>query len=139
MLFYRRRGGFLTLASTQCRMNRPFQLGGSRVNGLGQRNGLVTDFERLERTRVSFHAAAHIALTGMVGNAPAEMDLNESHLVLVALQRSLHHSLNSKRQFVAAIDVLVGMDPNLHLASAQFAASKINVAKNMPHDYPPFG
>jgi hypothetical protein len=118
MLFCRRHGNFFTLAPTQRRMNRPFKLGGSRVNGFGQGNCLVTHFERLERTRVSFHTAAHIALTGMVRKAPAEMDLNESHPILVAIQRTLNHSLDSKCQLLAAIDVLVGMDPNLHLGSA---------------------
>ena len=118
MLFCRRRGNVFTLTPTQRRMNRPFELGGSRVNGLGQRNRLVTDFERLERTRVGFHTAAHIALTGMVRNVPAEMDLNESHPILVAIQRPLDHSLDPKCQLLAAIDVLVGMDPNLHLGSA---------------------
>ena len=88
VLICRRRGNFFTLAPTQCRMNRALELGGSRVNGFGQRNRLVTHFERLERTRVSFHTAAHIALTGMVRNAPAEMDLNESHPILVAIQRA---------------------------------------------------
>jgi hypothetical protein len=118
MLFCGRDGNLFTLTPTQRRMNRPFELRGSRVNGLGQRNRLVTDFERLERTSVGFHTAAHIALTGMVWNAPAEMDLNESHLVLVAIQRPLDHSLDPKCQLLAAIDVLVGMDPNLHLGSA---------------------
>jgi hypothetical protein len=88
------------------------------MNGFGQGNRLMTHFEWLERTRVSFHTAAHIALTGMVRNAPAEMNLNESHPILVAIQRPLDHSLDSKRQLLAAIDVLVGMDPNLHLGSA---------------------
>jgi hypothetical protein len=118
MLFCRRHGNFFTFTSTQLRMNRPFELGGSRVNGFGQRNRLVTHFERLERTRVSFHTAAHIALTGMVRNAPAEMDLNESHLILVAIQRPLDHPLDPEYQLLAAIDVLVRMDPNLHLGSA---------------------
>ena len=117
-IFCRRHGNFFTLTPTQRRMNRPFELGGSRVNGFGQRNGLVTDLERLERTRVSFHTAAHIALTGMVRNASAEIDLNKSHPILVAIQRALDHSLDPKCQFLAAIDVLVGMDPNLHLGSA---------------------
>jgi hypothetical protein len=75
----------------------------------------------------------------MVRNVPAQIDLHESHPILVAIQRPLNHSLDPKCQLLAAIDVLVGMDPNLHLGSAQFAASKINVAKNMPHGYPPFG
>ena len=118
MLFVRGPGNFFTLTPTQCRMNRPFQLGGSRVNGFGQRNRLVTDFERLERTRVGFHATAHITLARMVRNAPAEIDLNESHPVLVAIERPLDHSLDPKCQLLAAIDVLVGMDPNLHLGSA---------------------
>jgi hypothetical protein len=35
--------------------------------------------------------------------------------------------------------VLVGVDANLHLVSASFTKSGIaNVAKNMPHGYPPF-
>ncbi|MDB6014536.1 MAG: hypothetical protein JWL65_6786 [Gammaproteobacteria bacterium] len=118
MLFCRRHSNFSTLAPTHRRMNRPFKLGGRRMNGFGQGNRLMAHFERLERTRVSFHTAAHIALTGMVRNAPAEMDLNESHPILVAIQRPLDHSLDSKRQLLAAIDVLVGMDPNLHLGSA---------------------
>jgi hypothetical protein len=118
MLFVRGPGNFFTLTPTQRRMNRPFQLGGSRVNGFRQGNRLVTDFEGLERTRVGFHAAAHITLTGMVRNAPAEINLNESHPILVAIQRPLYHSLDPQGQFVAAIDVLVGMDPNLHLGSA---------------------
>ena len=118
MLFCRRHGNVFTLTPTQRRMNRPFKLGGSRVNRFGQCNRLVTDFERLERTRVGFHTAAHIALTGMVRKAPAEMDLNESHPILVAIQRPLDHSLDPKCQLLAAIDVLVGMDPNLHLGSA---------------------
>lgn len=118
MLFRRKHGTFLTLAPTQRRMNRPLELGGSRVNGFGQRNRLVTHFERLERTCVGFHTAAHVALTGMVRNASAEMDLNESHLILVAIQRPLDDSLDPQCQLLAAIDVLVGMDPNLHLGSA---------------------
>ena len=118
MLFCRGHGNFLTLTPTQRRMNRPFKLGGSRVNRFGQCNRLMTHFEWLERTRVSFHTAAHIALTRMVRNLPAEMDLNESHPILVAIQRPLDHSLDPKGQFLTAIDVLVGMDPNLHLGSA---------------------
>ena len=118
MFFVRGHCDFFRLTPTQRRMNRPFQLGGSRVNGFGQRNCLVTDFERLERTRVGFHATAHITLAGMVRNAPAEVDLNEAHPILVAIQRPLYHSLDPKCQLLAAIDVLVGMDPNLHLGSA---------------------
>jgi hypothetical protein len=138
MLVHSERRLFFTLAPAQRHMNRPFELCGRPVNRFGERNRLVTDFDRLERAPVGFHATAHVALPGTVRNVAAEMDFDETDPVLVAIQRPLYHSLDPKGQLVAAIDVLVGLDPNLHLVLLEFATSKVNVAKNMPRGYPPF-
>jgi len=95
-------------------MNRPFELGRSRMDGLGQGERLMADLERLERTQVSLHAAAHIAITGVVRHVAAEMHLHARYAVFVVVQRPFDHALNPKNEFLAAIDVLIRVDPNLH-------------------------
>jgi hypothetical protein len=117
-LFRPRRGGVFRLPATQRRMNQVLQLGRSRVNGLGQRKSLVDYLQRLQRTQVSFHAAAHIAIAGVMRAATTEMDLHERHSIQVILQRPLDYALDPDRQFLAAVDVLIRVDPNLHLHSA---------------------
>jgi hypothetical protein len=66
------------------------------------------------------------------------MDLHERHTVHVILQRPLDYALDPDRQFLAAVDVLIHVDPNLHLGSAQFAVSAVNVMsqRTCPTDIP---
>jgi hypothetical protein len=133
------RSRFFRLALVAQRgMNRPFQLGRSGVDGFSQGECLVADFERLERTEVSFHATAHVAIARMMGRMTSQMHFDERHSALIVMQRPLDYALDPKDQFLAAVDVLVRVDSNFHLGSAQPVASAINVAKNMPHGHPPF-
>ena len=66
------------------------------------------------------------------------MNPHQHHPIAIALQRALDHSFDPIRQLFVAIDMVVCVDPNLHLASAQFVTSIVNVAKNMPHGHPSF-
>jgi hypothetical protein len=88
------------------------------VNRLGQRKSLVDYFQGLERAQVSFHAAAHIAIASVMRAVTAEMDLHERHTIQIILQRSFDDALDPDRQFLAAVDVLIRVNPNLHLISA---------------------
>jgi hypothetical protein len=120
-------------------VNSSLELGRSRVNSLGQRKGVVTDDDRLETVDVGGHPATHIAATHGMRRMTAQMNFHESDLITEAVQRPLDNALDAKRQFLATINVLVEVDANLHLGPARLTKTGIaNVAKNMPHEYPPF-
>lgn len=113
-LFRRGYGGIFRPTAAKGRVNRSLQLRRSRVNGLGERERFVADLEGFERAQVSFHAAAHVAITGVMRNPAAEVNLHQRHAIFVVVQRSFHHTLDPKNQFLAAVDVLIRVNPNLH-------------------------
>jgi hypothetical protein len=120
-------------------VNGPLELGRSRVNRLGQRKSVVTDDNRLQAVHVRLHPAAHVASAHGMRSVPAEANFHEDDPITKTIQGSRDNAFNSMRQFLATVNVLVGVDPNLHLKSASFTKTgKANVAKNMPHGYPPF-
>ena len=120
-------------------MNGTFELGRSRVNRLGQRKSVVIDDNRLQAVDMRLHPAAHVASANGMRSTPAEVNFDEDDPITKTIQGSLDNAFDSKRQFLATVNVLVGIDPNLHLKSASFTKTgKANVAKNMPHGYPPF-
>lgn len=84
------------------------------MNRLGQRERFVTDLEGLECAQVSFHAAAHVAITRMMRKPAAEVNFHQRHAIFVIMQRSFNYTLNPKNQFLAAVDVLIRVNPNLH-------------------------
>jgi hypothetical protein len=47
-------------------------------------------------------------------NPAAEVNLHQRHAIFVVVQRSFHHTLDPKNQFLAAVDVLIRVNPNLH-------------------------
>ena len=138
-MIYRVVDGRLGSAVMEFVVNGPLELGRRRVNRLSQRKSVMTDDNRLQAVHVSLHPAAHVASTHGMSSVPAEVNFHEDDPITKTIQGSLDNALDSKRQFLATVNVLVGIDPNLHLESASFTKTgKANVAKNMPHGYPPF-
>jgi hypothetical protein len=123
-------------AAEHC-VHRPLQLGRSGMNGLSEGHGLVTHGDGLEAACMSFHATGQVACAGLWMTQLAEVDLHAGDEVLVAIQRAFDHSFDPIHQFLAAIDVGVDIDPDLHLGAAQFVTLMANVAKNMPRGHPP--
>ncbi len=117
-LFSRGRRKFLRFSAPERGMNGALQLRRSRMDGLRQRQRFVAHFEGLQSAQMSSHVAAHIPLAGMMRATTAETNLHERHAVRVILQRPRDHSLDPDRQFQAAVDVLIRVDPNLHRESA---------------------
>lgn len=131
--------GSLGPAVVEFVVNGPFELGRSRVNSLGQCKSVVTDDNRLQAVDMSLHPATQIASTHGMIRVATEVNFHEGDPIAEAIQRSLDNALDPKRQFLATINMLVEVDANLHLGSAWFTKTgKANVAKNMPHGYPPF-
>src|SRR6185437_5364024 len=119
-------------------MDGPLQLRRGSVNRLGERQGVMAHLGELEAPRIGFHTAAHVAVTGPVRGTLAQMNLNARDPLLKTIQRAFDHTLDPNHQLLAAIDVVVDFDPDLHLGT-QNRSLKCNVAKNMPPSHPPFG
>jgi hypothetical protein len=68
---------------------------------------------------MGLHAAAHVLFAMLVGNPPAQVDVDSGHLFLISIQRPFHHSLDADPQLLATIKMVVDIDPDLHLGFAQ--------------------
>ena len=120
-------------------VNGSFELGRSRMNGLGQRKSFVAHGNGPQAAHMRLNTAAHVASAHGMLSVPTEMNFHEGDPIDVSVQRALDHALDPERQFVITVNVLVSDDANLHLSTASFTKScKPTVAKNMPHGYPPF-
>jgi hypothetical protein len=120
-------------------VNGSLELGRSGVNSLGQRESVVAHADGPQSAHVRLHPAADIAVAHGMLSVPAEMNFHESDPIDVPLQRTFDHAFDPERQFIVTVNVLVGVDSNLHFGSASFTKScKPTVAKNMPHGYTPF-
>jgi hypothetical protein len=120
-------------------VNGSLELGRSGVNGFSQRKSIVAHGNGVQSAHMCRDPAADVASAhGMLG-VPAEVNFHESDPTDVPFQRAFDHPFNPERQFVAAVNVLVRLDANLHFGPTSLTKiHKPTVAKNMPHGYTPF-
>jgi hypothetical protein len=107
----------LIMQPPECVLDQSGQPICSAIDGLIQGLGVVSDHYRLAALEAGFHQAAFVVLLALVAVLIAQVDLHSCDVIAESTQGALHHAIEPSGHRLVTLDVMVGIDLNLHVLS----------------------